>query len=405
MNSSAFRILAGLVLGALLGAFAAPYAPWLVPYVAQPIGSLFLRLLLVLVMPLAAVALVLGVAELKPGALAGAAARALGWTVGLTGIAVVIGTTLVALVQPGVGVDRSALPAADKAPAPIEGSAVDTFVGMFPDNVFAAAAKGDLLGVLIVAVIVGLALRRTETPASERFREVIQGIFDVLASGVHMVMRLAPIGVAGLACAWVAKAGLGSLLPLLGFAGVVVGAISLQAFVVYPLALRSVGVSPVWFYRAIQPAIATAFSTSSSAATLPTTLEVAEANLHLPKDLARFVLTVGASANQNGTALFEGVAVIFLAQLYGVDLSFGQMLFIGAVAVGAGVGTAGVPGASMPVIAAIAGSVGVPPESVGVLLGIDRFLDMCRTALNVTGDLVIATLVSAGERGEGERAP
>lgn len=394
MHDSALRILAGLTLGALAGAFLAPLAPGIVTYAAAPIGSLFLRLLLVLVMPLAAVALVLGVAELKPGALAGAAARALGWTVGLTTTGVLVGTSLVALVQPGVGVDRSALPAADKPPAPVEGTVVDTFVGMFPDNVFAAAAKGDLLGVLIVAVLIGLALRRTDTPAAERLRDTLQGLFDVLASGVHMVMRLAPFGVAGLACGWVAKSGLGSLLPLLGFAGVVVGAIAFQALVVYPAALLSQGHSPRAFYAAIRPAIATAFSTSSSAATLPTTLEVAEHNLRLPKDLARFVLTVGASANQNGTALFEGVAVIFLAQMYGVDLSFGQMLFIGGIAVGAGVGTAGVPGASMPVIAAIAGSVGVPPESVGLLLGIDRFLDMCRTALNVTGDLVIATLVA-----------
>lgn len=391
----ALRILIGLVIGALLGVFVAPEAPAFVDYVARPMGALFLRLLLVLVMPLAAAALVLGIAELKPGALGGAAARALGLTIALTAAGVAVGVGLVTLVQPGRGVDRAALPAGDTV-APITASPVDTFVNMVPDNVVGAASRGELLGVLIVAVLVGLALRGTPGEPARRFHEVVQGLFDVLVRGVHMVMRLAPFGVAGLVCAMVAKAGIGGLVPLARFVGVVVGAILIQALVVYPIALRVIGRrAAIPFYRAIQPALAVAFSTASSAATLPTTLRVAEENLRLRPELARFVLTVGASANQNGTALFEGVAVLFLAQLYGVDLSLAQQGFVVVVAVAAGVGTAGVPGASLPVIAALATALGVPPESVGVLVGIDRFLDMCRTTLNVAGDLVIAACVDA----------
>ncbi|MFZ5477777.1 MAG: dicarboxylate/amino acid:cation symporter, partial [Myxococcota bacterium] len=349
------------------------------------------------VMPLAAAALVLGVSELKPGSLGPVASRALGLTVALTATGVAIGVGLTKLVQPGRGVDRAALPAGE-AVAPITTSPVDTFVQMVPDNLFAAAAKGELLGVLLVALLVGLALRRTETEAAARFREALQGLFDVLVAGVHMVMRLAPVGVAGLVCVLVAKTGLAGLAPLGRFVGVVVGAILLQALVVYPIALALVARrSPVAFYRAVEPALAMAFSTASSAATLPTTLRVAETELKLHPELARFVITVGASANQNGTALFEGVAVLFLAQLYGVDLSLAQQGFVVLVAVAAGVGTAGVPGASMPVIAALAGALGVPPESVGVLVGVDRFLDMCRTTLNVAGDLVIAACVDARE--------
>ena len=213
-----------------------------------------------------------------------------------------------------------------------------------------------------------------------------------------MVMTLAPVGVAGMAYALIAQTGLTGLLPLARFAGVVVGAILIQALVVYPLALHFFArTNPVTFYRAIQPALVLAFSTASSAATLPTTLRVAHERLHLQPDLSRFVLTVGASANQNGTALFEGVAVLFLAQLYGVDLSLAQQGFVVGIAVLAGVGTAGVPGASLPVIAAISVAIGVPAAAVGVLVGIDRLLDMCRTTLNVAGDLVIARCVSGDE--------
>lgn len=397
MKNPAVQILAGLALGALYGAVVVPHVPWLVEWVAQPMGALFMRLLLVLVMPLAATALVLGVAELRPGALAGVVRRAFTLTLGLTTIAVGIGVALFSLVQPGRGVDRDALPVGDPG-APFSENAVDAFVKMVPDNVIAAASRGELLGVLLFSVLIGLALRGTDTPAAERFREWVQGAFDVCSRGVAMVMKLAPFGVAGLACTLVAKTGLEGLLPLARFAGVVTGAILIQALVVYPLALHFLArKNPFTFYRAIEPALVLAFSTASSAATLPTTLRVAQERLRLPPDLARFVLTVGASANQNGTALFEGVAVLFLAQIYGVDLSLAQQAFVVGIAVLAGVGTAGVPGASLPVIAAISVAIGVPAAAVGVLVGIDRLLDMCRTTLNVAGDLVIAQCVSGNE--------
>jgi len=388
----AVRILSGLLVGALVGALVAPHAPWIVDYVARPAGTLFLRLLLVLVTPLAAAALILGVGEIRTGGLAGVAGRAFGWTVGLTTVAVLLGVGLTNLVGPGRGVDRVALPAGE-APAPFSGNAVDSFVAMFPDNVFSALARGELLGVLFVALLFGMALRTVHTPAADALRQGIQGLFEACARGVEMVMVLAPVGVGGLICAWVARTGLAGLLPLATFAAVVVAAILIQALLVYGIALRRAGWSPVAFYRAVQPALAMAFSTASSAATLPTTLRVAEEGLRLPADRARLVLTVGASANQNGTALFEGVAVLFLAQLYGIELSLAHQAMVVGVAILAGVGTAGVPGASLPVIAAVASGVGVPPESVGVLVGIDRILDMCRTTLNVAGDLVIATVL------------
>jgi len=158
------------------------------------------------------------------------------------------------------------------------------------------------------------------------------------------------------------------------------------------------GMSPLQFFRATRAATVTAFSTASSNATLPTALWVAENDLHLPPHVSRFVLTIGATANQNGTALFEGVTVLFLAQFYGVELALGQQVMVVVVCILGGIGTAGVPGGSLPVIAMILGMIGVPVEGIGMILGIDRFLDMCRTTLNVTGDLAAAVVVSRGER-------
>ena len=277
--------------------------------------------------------------------------------------------------------------------------AVQSIIELFPSNPFKAAADGNMVPVLVFAVVAGLALRQTNTEPSRRLQEVIQGVFDVCALGVQMVMRLGPVGVGAMAYMAVAKGGLAALLPVANFAAVAALALGLQTFVVYPVALRVLGhTSPVAFFRAVRPALAVAFATASSAATLPTTLRVADEGLRIPDDTARFVLTVGASANQNGTALYEGVAILFICQLYGVDLSFGQQLVVVGVSVLAGVGTAGVPAASIPVIAAVVGAFGVPPEAVGVLVGVDRVLDMCRTTVNVAGDLVIARIVG-GERG------
>jgi Na+/H+-dicarboxylate symporter len=179
-------------------------------------------------------------------------------------------------------------------------------------------------------------------------------------------------------------------------------ALAVQQFVVYSLAVRWLGgMSPTRFFRGIRAAMVTAFSTASSNATLPTALRVAEEELRLPPHVSRFVLTIGSTANQNGTALFEGVTVLFLAQFYDIDLRFTQQVMVVLICVLGGVGTAGVPAGSIPVIAMILGMVGIPVEGIGMILGVDRFLDMCRTTLNVTGDLAAAVVVARGEEPAG----
>src|SRR5688500_11361726 len=215
---------------------------------------------------------------------------------------------------------------------------------------------------------------------------------------ILIVIRLAPIAVACFMFNLAALFGWDLLIRLSAYVGVVVLALAIQMFIVFPLLLATLGKkNPIEFFRETQEASVMAFSTASSNATLPTSLRVADEMLGLPRRVSRFVLTIGATANQNGTAMFEGVTVLFLAQFFGVDLTIGQQIMVMAVCILGGIGTAGVPAGSLPVVALILGMVGVPPEGIGLVLGVDRFLDMCRTTLNVTGDLTAAVVVSRGE--------
>jgi DAACS family dicarboxylate/amino acid:cation (Na+ or H+) symporter len=261
-----------------------------------------------------------------------------------------------------------------------------------------------MLAVMVFALFLGVGLALTRTAAARRLEEALEGLYDVVMRLLHMVIAVAPLGVACLLFTLTARLG-GEVLRQLGaYVLVVVTALAIQQFVVYPLSVAWLGrMSPWAFFRAVRDAMLTAFSTASSNATLPTSLMVAEENLKLPSHVSRFVLTVGSTANQNGTALFEGVTVLFLAQFYGVDLSLSQQLTVVFICILGGIGTAGVPAGSLPVVAMILGLVGIPPEGLGMILGVDRLLDMCRTTLNVTGDLAAAVVVARGEDAAAQR--
>lgn len=401
------RILFGILAGAILGelAYALGGGRELVRLVADPVGTIWLNLLLVMMLPLASSALVLGILGLTPREIGRIGLRALALTVMLTGIAVAVGLTSVLLIRPGAGVEPDALPVQPATTAPQPSDPIELIVSQFPSNVIAAASGNNLVPVLIFAVLLGLALRSTRTEGAEAVRRIVEGAFDVSARAVEMVLYLAPVGVAALIFEMAAKGGFAALLPIARFAACVLLAIAVQLFVVYPLVLRYVGkYDPGAFFRAVRPAMAMAFSTASSAATLPTALDIGENRLGIDKGAARFVLTVGATANQNGTALFEGLAVVFFAQLYGVPLGFFEQAVIIAVSVLAGIGTAGVPAGSLPVITAMIVSLGIPAQAIGIIVGVDRLLDMARTTLNVTGDLVIAATVAERATEEPERS-
>ncbi len=407
------RMLVGVVAGATLGIAAhlaaadAPALAWIVRNVAEPIGTIFLRLLFMLVVPLIVSALALGVAGLGDvRALGRIGLRTLIYTVVVSSIAVGIGVTLVNVLRPGEGLspalrERLAERASSLPPvtAPARTGMVDFIVQLVPANPVKAMAEGDMLAVMVFALLLGIGILLTPTNPVRQLAVALEGLYDVVMRLLELVIRMAPVAVACLLFALTARLGLDVLRQLASYVGVVLLALAIQQFVVYSIAVSVFGrMHPLVFLRGIRPAMVTAFSTASSNATLPTSLLVAEEALRLPPAVSRFVLTIGATANQNGTALFEGITVLFLAQFYGVPLTVQQQLSVVFVCILGGIGTAGVPAGSIPVVAMILGMVGVPPEGIGMILGVDRFLDMCRTTLNVTGDLAGAVVVAGGAR-------
>lgn len=378
-------------------------------YITDPIGQLFLNLIFMLVVPLLFSALVVGVSEMGDIRAFGRVGwRTLGYTVLMSSIAVVLGLLLVNWLKPGVGIDQATAQqllseGAQRASTIVasvheQPRGLDMLLSIVPDNVIKAAADNTILAVMFFALMLGIGMVLTPGKATDTLREGIQGLFDVSMTLIGLVIRLAPYAVFCFMFDLAAVFGWDLLVKLASYVGVVVLALALHLFVVYSIALRAVGgYSPLAFFKGTQEAMVLAFSTASSNATLPTSLRVAEEKLGLPRRISRFVLTVGATANQNGTALFEGVTVIFLAQFFGVELTLFQQVLVMLVCILGGIGTAGVPSGSLPVVAMICGMVGVPPQGIGLILGVNHFLDMCRTTLNVTGDIAIAAMVSKGE--------
>ncbi len=400
---------AGLAAGLLAYTFArdAAWVEGVVDYVTNPIGQIFLRLLFMLVIPLLFSALVVGIAEMgEVRALKQVGLRTLLYTVIVSGIAVALSIALVNLLRPGDGVDPAAArdllaQGAENAAGIVASSSeartgFEAVISIVPNNLFMALSSNDILAVMFFALFFGIGLLLVQSPRTEALKDAIEGVFEVAMKLIGLVIQLAPLAVFCFMFNLAAQFGWDLLVKLAAYVGVVLLALAIQMFGVFPLLLKFVArKSPVAFFRETREASLMAFSTASSNATLPTSLRVADSELKLPPKIARFVLTIGATANQNGTAMFEGVTVLFLAQFFGVDLSLGDQVFVMLVCILAGIGTAGVPAGSLPVIALILGGVGVNPAGIGLILGVDRFLDMCRTTLNVIGDLVCAQVISA----------
>ena len=407
----AVGLIGGLLVNLTLGADTA-WVVWLTDNVTGPLGQIFLRLLFMMVIPLLFSALVVGVAEMGDlSSLGRAGVKTLLLTILVSSIAVVIGLVMVNVFQPGRGVDpvlaQQLLDQGRDGAAGIVSGAPETiqlgdfFLDLIPSNVFTAASENQILPVMVFALFFGIGLVMAKSPATDRLQQVIEGMFEVTMKLINLFIKLAPIAIACLMFNLAALFGWDLLVRLAAYVGVAVGAMAIHMFVVYPLVIWILGGrSPIAFFKGVREPMVVAFSTASSNASLPVSLKAAEQELKLPRKIARFVLTVGATANQNGTALFEGVTVLFLAQFFGIDLTITQQIIVMLVCILGGIGTAGVPAGSLPVVAMILVMVKVPPEGIGLILGVDRFLDMCRTTLNVTGDLVLATVVSRGEEDE-----
>ncbi len=415
------KLLAGFVAGVvcgLVGYFFLPQKDFqfmkIVTEVFTLVGSVFLRLIFMVVVPLIVSALMLGVYELGKGrGLGRVAVRSLIYTLVLSSIAVILAVGLTGIIKPGAGFDlQKATDLAGQSVLSIQKNVQSLagkpwyryIVDLLPQNPLDAAVRafqGEIVALMVFALVFGYALSLTIREEDHPFIRVLNAVFDTSLRVIDFALLLAPYAIFCIVFNTAYRLGGGFLQNVAMYAGVVLLGLAIQQFIVYSVFLKIFAkTSPFAFFRECREVYLYAFSTASSNATLPVALETAERVLKLPPRIARFVLTIGASANQNGSALFEGVTVLFLAQVYSIDLSLGAQVVVVLMSILAGVGTAGVPGGALPLIVVVLVQVGVPPEGIGLILGVDRFLDMCRTTLNVSGDLVICKLTSTGMTGD-----
>jgi DAACS family dicarboxylate/amino acid:cation (Na+ or H+) symporter len=414
------HILAGLLLGAVAGVGA--NLAWgktsvlaaIIHYGAEPAGQMWLRALIMVVIPLVFSRLTLGVAGLGDlHKLGRVGLKTLLFFLLVTTLAAVLGLSLVNLVRPGVGLSAEARERLLETYHQDSGLSketlqrgqfgIQTLVNVVPRNPLAAAAQGDMLGVIFFSLAFGIALALLPSDRTKALVEVLRGLGDVMIVIIDLVMKLAPYGVFALLFTVTARFGLDLLVRLGWYILTVIAGLALFEFGVYPALIKVfTGWSPWNFFRRAWTAILTAFSTSSSNATLPTTLEVCEDSLGLPREICGFVIPLGATLCMNGTALFEGVTVLFIAQVFGIHLTLASQVVVMVTAILMAVGAAGVPSGAIQVLILVLEAVGVPGEGIAMVVGVDRVLDMCRTVVNVTGDMVAATFVA---RAEGKLAP
>ena len=428
------RILIGLLVGVVAGVAVNtiaggdnPRVIWVISNITDPIGQLFLRLLLMIVVPLVFSSLVVGVAGIGDiRKLGRVGLKAFGYTLVISAISVVIGLGLANTVRPGERIspetaealkqrygEDAAKTVADATKSGASGKSVmmqviETIVPSnpvaaiagVPSNPSTATSGGtpNMLHLMFFALIIGIAITLLSPTVTAPFIRVLDALYLISAKIIDIIMKVAPFAVACLLFNNTARFGLDLLGALAWFVATVLFGLALHMFGVYSVSVYLLSrISPIEFFRRIKTVMLTAFSTSSSNATLPTALRVSEENLAVPREINSFVLTVGATANQNGTALYEGVTVLFLAQLAGVDLTIGQQIMVAYLAILGGIGTAGVPSGSIPFIVIVLTTIGVNPALIAIILGVDRILDMCRTTLNVTGDITAATYVARSE--------
>lgn len=413
------RILIGLVAGATAGGGLhaglggeSPRLLWITEHLTEPVGQLFLRLLLMLVVPLVFCSLILGVTGIGDIRRIGrVGVKCLVYTVAISSISVLIGLSLANLIRPGERIDpdvsarlqerygAEAQAKVESATARPDSPLMAVVKAIVPTNITGAVAQEppDMLGLMFFSIFLGITLTLIGDKA-QPFVNVLEGVYEAVAKGIELVMAVAPYAVFALLFTMTARFGFGLLISLGWFVLTVLAGLSIHLFVVYSASVAVLSrIPPLEFFRRVRTVMITAFSTSSSSATLPTALRESEKNLGVPREINSFVLTVGATANQNGTALFEGVTALFLAQFAGADLSIGQQLIVLYMAILGGIGTAGVPAASLPFIAIVLATIGVNPALIALVIGIDRILDMCRTVVNVVGDLTAATYVARSE--------
>lgn len=376
------------------------------------LGTLFLNALKMLIVPLIFSSIITGVAGIGGDSMGRLGWKTLVYYMSTSLVAILIGLLLVNLLSPGI-VDgepaRNILPGGEATEDVVQrvegrgaGDVVDVFLRLVPANIIQAAAEGQMLGLIFFSLLFGYFMTRIKEPGRQLLRDFWSGVFDVMMKVTEWVMMFAPIGVFALVAKVVASTGFEAFGPLLAFFFTVLPALAVHFLLVMPLLLALLArVNPMRHYRAMLPALLTSFSTASSSATLPVTMECVTRNAGVSNRTASFVLPMGATINMDGTALYECVAAMFIAQAFGIQLDFATQFTIVLIALLTSIGVAGIPAASLVAITIILSAIGLPVEAIGLILAVDRVLDMCRTSVNVFSDSVGAVVIGRleGEQG------
>ncbi|MGM8215272.1 dicarboxylate/amino acid:cation symporter [Bacillaceae bacterium W0354] len=400
------QILIALGLGLLIGLGMNAWLPDLFEpvdtYFFTPVGQIFLRLIQMMVVPIVFVSIVLGTASIgDPKKLGRIGGKTLLYFLSTTAIAITIAMTLAFIVKPGAEGMLDADVTYEAAEAP---SVVNTLLNIIPKNPVAAMTNGEMLQIIFFAVFIGFGLAVLSNK-TDRVLKLFEQLNELIFYLIKIVMYVAPIGAFGLIASAVGSAGLDAIRSMFAYFIVVVIALIIHAALVYGSVVKFLAKkNPVWFFKNFIPAMSVAFGTASSGATLPVSMQTAQERLGVRKSVSSFVQPLGATINMDGTAIMQGVATVFIAQVYAADLSVTQILTVLLIATLASIGTAAVPGVGLVMLAMVLSSVGLPVEAIGLILGVDRLLDMMRTAVNITGDAACALFVSETEKDEEEGA-
>jgi len=404
------KVLIGLLAGVIFGVLANQwgFSAFVLSYI-KPIGSAFIRLISMVVVPLVFASLLVGTASLNDiRKLGRIGAKTVAYYLCTTIIAISIGLFLANTLKPGVGLSEEARKkliqnSSEEEETPIDTTVkkptiTDILLNIVPTNPIRAFVEGRMLQIIFLALMAGICLSLIPSERSQPVINFFEGINELIIQMVHIIMKLAPYGVFVLISAVVADFGLGILFVLLKYSLVVIVGLILHVTIVYSSAIKIFSKQKIGtFFRGIRPAQLIAFSSASSSATLPVTMECTERNLGVPGQIASFALPLGATINMDGTALYQGVSAVFIAQVYGMGLTVPQQLTIVLTTVLASIGTAGTPMAGVITLAIVLKSIGVPLEGIGLIMGVERILDMCRSVVNVTGDASCAVVVASSE--------
>lgn len=389
-------LILGLGIGLLLHFFAPDLFTMLDGYLFGPLGTIFLNLIKMLVVPIVFFSITIGTASLgDPKKLGRIGGKTIGFFLATTTVAITIALGLAYLIKPGnKNIDMTGATYESTA-AP---SVVDTFTSIIPTNPIQSMVEGNMLQIIAFSIFIGFALAMLGKKTEGIYRLVEQGN-EIMMYLVNLIMKFAPYGAFGLLASAVGQMGLEGLDAMFSYMIVVILALLIHGFVTYGSAVMLIGrMNPFLFFKKFFPAMTVAFSTSSSSSTLPISMKTAQENLGVPKPISSFVQPLGATINMDGTAIMQGVATIFIAQVVGTELSFAQLIMVVLTAVLASVGTAGVPGVGLIMLAMVLEQVSLPVEGIALIIGIDRLLDMARTAVNITGDAACAVVVAETEK-------